>query len=119
MKKKNIEIILLGLYAILFVTSFIFSNSILTLLSSSVAIFTFIFVQQTPGGKIDERDKLISQKAGMFSFQIMLVVLVALDLAHDFIDLTTFTSVDSLLTTLVGLGFITYASNHIYYKEIH
>jgi hypothetical protein len=119
MKKKNIEIILLGLYSVLFVVSFIFANSILTLLANSVAIFTFIYVQYTPGGKIDERDKLISLKAGLFSFQIILAVLIVLDIAHDFYDLTNITSLDNLLTALAGLAFITYASNIVYYKEVH
>ena len=119
MKRKNIEIVLLGLYAVLLIVGLIFSNTILSLLANAVAIFTFIFVQQNPGGKVDERDKYIVSKASSLSFQILLAVLIVLDITHDFVDITTLISVDILLTVLVGLGFITYASNHIYFKQVH
>jgi hypothetical protein len=119
MKRKTIEMLLLGLYSVLLVVGLVFANTTLSLLANVVAIFTFILVQQNPGGKVDERDKYIVSKAASLSFQILLAVLIVLDIAHDFVDITTLLSVDTLLTVLVGLGFITYASNHIYYKELH
>jgi hypothetical protein len=119
MKRKDIEIILLGLYAVLLIVGIIFANTTLSLLANSVAIFTFIFVQQSPGGKVDERDNYIVSRAATFSFQILLAVLIVLDIAFDFVDITAFMSVDTLLSVLVGLGFITYASNHIYFKQVH
>lgn len=119
MKRKNIEISLLIFYIILLFIGVILSNSIITLLASSVAIFTFLFVQQISNRKLDERDHFISKNAGWFSFQIILIVLIFLDVFSDFVNILEFISLDHLLTILVGLSFITYSSNHIYYKYKH
>lgn len=116
--KKNINLVLMGLYVVTLLVGLIFSVSILTNISTALAIFTFLFVQNQEQSKpLDEREKLIVERASSISFQIVLGLLIVFSVATDFIDVLQYITLPNFLSVLMGLGFMTFVSMYEYYKE--
>ena len=118
--RKTIEYSILGLYSVMLIVGLIFSFTVLILLSNVVAFVGFILVQnESLRKKPDERDLLISYKSSQLAFQIILIVLIFLSILLDFVDVLNYISFSNVISILVGLSFITFASNYVYYKGIH
>lgn len=116
--KKHINLVLMGLYVITLLIGLIFSESILTNISTALAVFTFLFVQNQEHNKtIDEREKLIIERSSSVSFQILLSLLIVFSVATDFFDLLQFITLPNFLSVLMGLGFMTFVSMYEYYKQ--
>lgn len=116
--KKHINIILMGLYVVTLIIGLIFSESILTNVSTALAIFTFLFVQNQEQSKpLDEREKLIVERSSSISFQILLALLIVFSVATDFFDILQYITLPNFLSVLMGLGFMTFVSMYEYYKN--
>jgi hypothetical protein len=116
--KKHVNFILMGLYVVTLIIGFIYDSSILTNVSTALAVFTFLFVQIQDSNKpMDEREKLIVERASSISFQILLALLVVFSVATDFFDVLEFVTLPNFLSILMGLGFMTFVSMYEYYKE--
>ena len=116
--KKQINLILMGLYVVTLIVGLIYESSILTNISTAFAVFTFLFVQDQELKKpIDEREKLIVERASSISFQILLSLLVVFSVATDFFDVLLYVTLPNFLSILVGLGFMTFVSMYEYYKQ--
>lgn len=116
--KKQINLILMGFYVITLIVGLIFSSSILTNVSTATAIFIFLFVQNQEHSKpLDERQKLIVERASSVSFQILLGLLIIFSVATDFFDILQFITLSNFLSVLMGLGFMTFVSMYEYYKQ--
>jgi len=116
--KKQINLILMGLYVVTLIVGLIYESSILTNISTAFAVFTFLFVQDQELKKpIDEREKLIVERASSISFQILLSLLVVFSVATDFFDVLLYVTLPNFLSILMGLGFMTFVSMYEYYKQ--
>lgn len=116
--KKHINLVLMGLYVVTLIIGLIFSSSILTNISTAFAVFTFLFVQNQEQNKpIDEREKLIVERASSISFQILLSLLVVFSVVTDFFDVLAYVTLPNFLSILMGLGFMTFVSMYEYYKQ--
>jgi hypothetical protein len=114
---KPINLVLMGLYVVLLIVGLIFSMSTLIYLSTVVAIFTFLLVQNQERNKTpDEREKLIVERASSISFQMLLGLLIVLSVAVDFINVLDFVSLSGFVNVLMGLGFMTFVSMYDYYQ---
>ena len=114
---KPINFVLMGLYVVLVLVGLIFSMPTVIYLSTVVAIFTFLLVQNQERGKTpDEREKLIVERASSISFQALLGVLIILSVAVDFINVLEFVSLSGFINVLMGLGFMTFVSMFEYYQ---
>jgi hypothetical protein len=115
---KHINLILMGLYTVTLIIGLIYNASILTNVSTALAVFTFLFVQNQDVNKpIDEREKLIIERASSISFQIVLALLVVFSVVTDFFDILEFITLPNFLSILMGLGFMTFVSMYEYYKQ--
>lgn len=111
------NLVLMGLYAVTLIIGIVFSTSILTNISTALAIFTFIFVQNQEQRKTpDEREKLIIERASSISFQIILSLLLVLSVAADFFDFLAYVKLYEFLSIFAGLGFMTFVSMYEYYQ---
>jgi hypothetical protein len=116
--KKHINLILMGLYVITLITGLIFSASILTNVSTALAIFTFLVVQNQDKHKpLDEREKLIVERASSVSFQILLGLLIVFSVATDFFDVLQYITLPNFLSVIMGFGFMTFVSMYDYYTK--
>ena len=115
---KHINLILMGLYTVTLIIGLIYNASILTNVSTALAVFTFLFVQiQDVNKPLDEREKLIIERASSISFQIVLALLVVFSVVTDFFDILEFITLPNFLSILMGLGFMTFVSMYEYYKQ--
>jgi hypothetical protein len=79
---------------------------------------SFLFVQNQEHSKpLDERQKLIVERASSVSFQILLGLLIIFSVAADFFDILQFITLSNFLSVLMGLGFMTFVSMYEYYKQ--
>ena len=114
---KPINFVLMGLYVVLLLVGLIFSMPTLIYLSTVVAIFTFLLVQNQERSKApDEREKLIVERASSISFQALLGLLILLSVAVDFIDVLEFVTLSGFVNVLMGLGFMTFVSMYEHYQ---
>lgn len=114
---RTINLVLMGLYAVTLIIGLIFSTSILTNISTALAIFTFLFVQNQEQNKTpDEREKLVVERSSSVSFQILLSLLIVFSVATDFFDVLEFVTLPEFLSILMGLGFMTFVSMYEYYR---
>lgn len=116
--KKHINLILMGLYVVTLLVGLIYSSSILTNVSTALAVFIFLFVQNQEHSKpLDEREKLIVERASSLSFQILLSLLVVFSVAADFFNILEYITLANFLSVIMGLGFMTFVSMYEYYKQ--
>jgi len=118
--KRTINLALMGLYVVTLLIGIIFSTSILTNVSTSLAIFTFLYVQNQERSKpLDEREKLIVERASSISFQVLLTLLIVLSVTTEFYAVLELWSLElpEFLSILMGLGFMTFVSFYEYYQE--
>lgn len=107
----------MGLYVISLIVGLIFSEPIFIYISTALAIFTFIYVQNQERNKTpDEREKLIVERASSISFQILLFLLIVFSVAVDFIDILEYVSLSTFINVLMGLGFMAFVSMYDYYQ---
>lgn len=108
---------LMGFYVVLLLVGLIFSMPTLIYLSTVVAIFTFLLVQNQERSKApDEREKLIVERASSISFQALLGLLILLTVMVDFVDVLEFVTLSGFVNVLMGLGVMTFVSMFEYYQ---
>ena len=115
--KKRINWMLMGLYLLSLVTGLILTEAIFIYISTALAAFTFLYVQNQESSKsLDEREKLIVERAASLAFQILIAILIVFSIGSDFIDVLEFISLPNLLSVLMGLGFMVFVSTYEYYQ---
>lgn len=118
--KKHINLFLMALYVITLTIGLTYSSSILTNVSTAVAIFTFLVVQNQDKNKpLDEREKLIVERASSLSFQILLGLLIIFSVATEHINVLQYITLPNFLSVIMGFGFMTFVSMYdVYTKKL-
>ena len=116
-KKNKLALAIMGVYVVTLIIGVIFQLSVLTLLSTAIAIITAIWIQQTKGQKIDERETFIVERSASMSYQLLVTTLIFGALTNDFIGFENYVSLSDIFQILIGLGFMTFVSMYVHYSE--
>lgn len=116
--KNIIAYILMGLYVILLFVGIIFDFSIFTNISTALAVFSFLYIQQPKNNTGDmQLEKRIVERSGNLSFLLIITVLIFGSILNDIIGFLSFVTLEELFQVIIGLGFMTFVSVYVYFSE--
>jgi hypothetical protein len=104
--KRTMAYILMGIYSSMLIIGLIYNSDSILALSTALAIFTGLWIQQHEKGKSpDEREHFIVQRASAASYLALMTVILLGYIGADAFDILAFLSVSSIFQVLIGFAF--------------